>query len=720
MPCRLVAVLLWSIVAFVIASTPAALAAPRPLQIERCIDCGARTTPAAAARGRYVPEDLKAPRGVRDGVTWYRLRWTAPARWLIVDDGVDRGTLFTAAGAQTAGMTVASAHRTVHSTLFRVDRVRPGARVMLRVSGAMPMRFAALADAPDGLPLPIALFFGLMGAAALAACALAITTRERAIGAYAVWLAAMLLFESVRYDVAPIVFLPFAPLSQTVTFYGTLSLALAALLRFARVLLRTPATLPRIDLALQWTMGALPLFATVAWLGIRAGRLPVDALDRAWEASFFTVAAAIGTAIVLRLRAGSRVALLFACSFGVLFVFATVYVVAGVPWSSVSWVADYGGELGTVAEAAVLSFAIAARIAEGRRLERAVATIGDVLLQVGRDGRLVFVSANGHALFDARAVQKASFATLLDEADAPAARRLARLAVRGRRAVGEVRVRTRDGVLWCEAAVRAVSRDGRTDAFQISLRDISERKAFEAQLARAGALRVLEPRGMRVDVFAGQATVDDVDAELGAREFELLAFLALRADAVTRDAVVDAIWPDAEGEAGRNALRVTVTRVRGRLRARDAIVHQRGMYRLGTGIAVDVREAQKALASDDAALIEASAAHVLRSLPAALLGREWFAPYATLLESLRSRVVVRACDVFLAAGRANDAAALASLLVTIDPLDEDGYLAQARALTAAGDAAGARRVARACERVLRDELATAPSAALSAFSGTPQ
>lgn len=720
MPCRLVAVLLWSIVAFVIASTPAALAAPRPLQIERCIDCGARTTPAAAARGRYVPEDLKAPRDVRDGVTWYRLRWTAPARWLIVDDGVDRGTLFTAAGAQTAGMTVASAHRTVHSTLFRVDRVRPGARVMLRVSGAMPMRFAALADAPDGLPLPIALFFGLMGAAALAACALAITTRERAIGAYAVWLAAMLLFESVRYDVAPIVFLPFAPLSQTVTFYGTLSLALAALLRFARVLLRTPATLPRIDLALQWTMGALPLFATVAWLGIRAGRLPVDALDRAWEASFFTVAAAIGTAIVLRLRAGSRVALLFACSFGVLFVFATVYVVAGVPWSSVSWVADYGGELGTVAEAAVLSFAIAARIAEGRRLERAVATIGDVLLQVGRDGRLVFVSANGHALFDARAVQKASFATLLDEADAPAARRLARLAVRGRRAVGEVRVRTRDGVLWCEAAVRAVSRDGRTDAFQISLRDISERKAFEAQLARAGALRVLEPRRMRVDVFAGQATVDDVDAELGAREFELLAFLALRADAVTRDAVVDAIWPDAEGEAGRNALRVTVTRVRGRLRARDAIVHQRGMYRLGTGIAVDVREAQKALASDDAALIEASAAHVLRSLPAALLGREWFAPYATLLESLRSRVVVRACDVFLAAGRANDAAALASLLVTIDPLDEDGYLAQARALTAAGDAAGARHVARACERVLRDELATAPSAALSAFSGTPQ
>lgn len=720
MPCRLVAVLLWSVVAFVIASTPAALAAPEPLRIERCTNCTARTTPAAAVLGRYVRDDLKAPRDMRDGVIWYRVRWTAPARWLLVDDGVDRGTLFTPAGAQTAGMTVASAHRTVHSTLFRLDGVRPGTPVLLRVSGAMPMRFAATADAPDGLPLPIALFFGLMGAAALAACALAIATREPAIRAYAGWLVAMLLFESVRYDIAPIVFLPFAPLSETLTFYGTLALALAALLRFARVLLRTPATLPRVDLALRWAMAALPVFAAVTWLGIRAGRLPIDALDRAWEASFFTVAAAIGTAIALRLRAGSRVALLFACSFGVLFVFAAVYVVAGVPWSSVSWVADYGGELGTVAEAAVLSFAIAARIAEGRRLERAVATIGDVLLQVGRDGRLIFVSANGPALFGTGAVQKAAVASLLDDADAPAARRLAHLAVRGRRAVGELRVRTRDGMLWCEAAVRAVSRDGRTEAFQVSLRDISERKAVEAQLARASALRVLEPRGIRVGVFAGRATVDDVDAELGARELELLAFLALRADAVTRDAVIDAIWPDAEGEAGRNALRVTVTRVRGRLRARDAIVHQRGMYRLGAGIAVDVREAQNALASDDAALIEASADHVLRSLPAALLAREWFAPYATLLEALRSRVAVRACDLLVAAGRANDAAALASLLVTIDPLDEDGYLAQARALTAAGDAAGARRVARACERVLRDELATAPSAAIAAFSAMPQ
>lgn len=710
-----VAVLLWSIAAFVIAAaSPAGAGAPP--QVERCTDCAVGATPAEAVHGRYVRDDLVTPRELRGGAWWYRVRWSTPARWLVIDDGVDRATLFTASGSQTTGIAVSAAHRTVQNSAFRIVGVRPGTWVLLEVSGAMPLRFAAVANAPGGeLPLPLAFYFGLMGAAALAALGLALAMREPTIGAYGGWLCAVLLFESVRFDVAPIVVLRIVPLPETVAFYGTLSLALAALLQFARVLLRTRATLRAGDRALRAAMAALPVFATIGWLGIRSGRFPLDALDHAWELAFFAVAAAIGSATALRLRSGSKVALLFACSFGALFAFSSLYVVGMILPLRLSWVGDYGGELGTLAEAAVLAFAITARIAEGRRLERTVASTGDVLLQIDRAGRIVFASPNAAALFAAPPAPRTTAAALIAPDDEAAARHLALLAARGRRAVGELRVRARNGTLWCEAAVRAVRRDGRTAAFAISLRDVSERKAVEDQLARASALRVLEPRGIRVEIFAGRATVDGVDAQLAAREFELLAFLSLRADPVSRDVLIDAIWPDADDDAGGNALRVTVTRVRGRLRARDAILHQRGMYRLGGAIAVDVRTAQHALATENVDALTASATALLCSLPAPLLAREWFASYATLLDTLRSRVVVRACDVLVAAGRAHDAAALAAEVINLDPLDEEGYLACARALVAAGDPAGARRVAHACKEILRTELDTAPSDALVAF-----
>ncbi|MGD1067363.1 MAG: hypothetical protein ABR975_11150, partial [Vulcanimicrobiaceae bacterium] len=140
---------------------------------------------------------------------------------------------------------------------------------------------------------------------------------------------------------------------------------------------------------------------------------------------------------------------------------------------------------------------------------------------------------------------------------------------------------------------------------------------------------------LAVDVATGRVLREGKPLALPEREHALMTALAVRRDPIPRTRLTDALWPDLDEGAARNAFHVCLHRLKTRLGDERAVVRSDDGYRLGDEVAVDLWEIERAVAAlrpgdplDDA---RATGLHALyerlrSARPPRVEGWEWFEP----------------------------------------------------------------------------------------------
>jgi DNA-binding SARP family transcriptional activator len=232
---------------------------------------------------------------------------------------------------------------------------------------------------------------------------------------------------------------------------------------------------------------------------------------------------------------------------------------------------------------------------------------------------------------------------------------------------------------------------------------------------------VAAPHGADLELRVAEGTVrwHDREVALEERPFSVLCALALAGRALAQDEVTELLWPDRPaGEMG-NALRVHLSAIRKAL-AKDAVVHERGSYRLQCSVRVDlvvyeslVRAVDRRGALRDGdrsrlrSALQALDAHVLRDAHLELtLG------ITPRIAALRSRVLEILAGDALAAERYAEALHHARAAQAIDRYDDRSAQILVTALWRTGHRAAAVRAFREHEELLRRELGVEPSSTL--------
>jgi DNA-binding SARP family transcriptional activator/tetratricopeptide (TPR) repeat protein len=194
----------------------------------------------------------------------------------------------------------------------------------------------------------------------------------------------------------------------------------------------------------------------------------------------------------------------------------------------------------------------------------------------------------------------------------------------------------------------------------------------------------------------------------------LLAHLALSEGARPRDALADLLWPDADLDRARGALRRTLSTLRSGIGAQHLeATRDHVRLRRADGLTVDVDRFRAARANGDA--VAAVAAYggelleglVVRDAPGF---EEWLAGEA---EGLRRELVAALAGAAAAQQDAGDLPGAVSSVrrwLQVDPLHEPAHQALIRLLAASGDRAGALAQYRTCVRTLSRELGVPPLA----------
>ena len=104
-------------------------------------------------------------------------------------------------------------------------------------------------------------------------------------------------------------------------------------------------------------------------------------------------------------------------------------------------------------------------------------------------------------------------------------------------------------------------------------------------------------RVLRVSIVDGVVTRGHTALPVRAREFEILALLALSGAALPVEDICDAVWPQGDAEATLASLRMSVHRLRKQLGDSDAIERVPQGYRAGEAVACDIVEAERTIAA---------------------------------------------------------------------------------------------------------------------------
>jgi DNA-binding SARP family transcriptional activator len=212
-------------------------------------------------------------------------------------------------------------------------------------------------------------------------------------------------------------------------------------------------------------------------------------------------------------------------------------------------------------------------------------------------------------------------------------------------------------------------------------------------------------------VAAGTALVVDTRKALA-----ILALLATEGRSFARDELAAMLWPDADDEAARGALRRTLSSLRAALGDRWVHVDRAAVTLASDGVSVDLRHATTLAAGGAAADLAAAAAlHRGRFLAGFSLRDapdfdDWQAAHATAVAALLSSVLDRLANALQSSGDIAGALAAARRRVDADPLDEGSQRKLIEVLASSGDRSGAIRQYRACVAVLDAELGVPPLA----------
>jgi DNA-binding SARP family transcriptional activator len=203
----------------------------------------------------------------------------------------------------------------------------------------------------------------------------------------------------------------------------------------------------------------------------------------------------------------------------------------------------------------------------------------------------------------------------------------------------------------------------------------------------------------------------------------LLAYLAInRNRAVSREEMMQAIWPEHLPADPASALRTQLSRVRTALGA-DALAGRGAIeLRLPDSAWVDIEAAEQAIQAADAALREHKwgeawmDAHITSNVAGRPFLAGFDAPWATQVRADLKELELRAMEVISRAGTGLGGSELAGAeraaraLIREAPFRESGYINLMRALSSAGNSAEALRVYERLRNLLASELGSAPGA----------
>jgi DNA-binding SARP family transcriptional activator len=221
---------------------------------------------------------------------------------------------------------------------------------------------------------------------------------------------------------------------------------------------------------------------------------------------------------------------------------------------------------------------------------------------------------------------------------------------------------------------------------------------------------------LRIELLAGRVARDGIPARLSDKEFELLALLASSHAPISRDRIGEALWDHLDPEEWPNNLKVTLSRLRGKLGIREAVLVVNGRYRLSPLVDVDVRRAETVVREATGGVLDNARRAELRDVASAFTsGADRYDRFAWA-GSLIARLADVACSAGVAlAGDAfarteyADAIRYATQIQAIDPFNESACETIVRVLNAQGEADAARREVRRYTSALANELGATPS-----------
>jgi DNA-binding SARP family transcriptional activator/tetratricopeptide (TPR) repeat protein len=240
----------------------------------------------------------------------------------------------------------------------------------------------------------------------------------------------------------------------------------------------------------------------------------------------------------------------------------------------------------------------------------------------------------------------------------------------------------------------------------------------------AGSTRIQLCGRLKADVGGRHVT----PALRGRQGRVLLAYLVLnRGRPVSRDELIDAIWPDSPPVDPSAALRTQLSRLRsalgpGALAGRDAVE-----LRLPENTWIDIEAAERAILAAGSAIKATdwkdawAHAHIALNISGrpflAGFDAPWVEEVRRELEELllRTREIIARAGIGLGGSELAGAERAARTLIRAAPFRESGYLHLMRALVASGNTAEALRSYDELRNLLAEELGSAPGAEIQAL-----
>jgi DNA-binding SARP family transcriptional activator len=224
--------------------------------------------------------------------------------------------------------------------------------------------------------------------------------------------------------------------------------------------------------------------------------------------------------------------------------------------------------------------------------------------------------------------------------------------------------------------------------------------------------------GLRIRLLGPlEATVDGRPIRVDTRKaLAILALLAAERRPFARDELAALLWPEADDESARGALRRTLSVLRAALGDRWVSVSRAIVTLEIDDDRIDLRLVEAAASSAEPSVLHTAADAARGPFLAGFTLRDspefddWRAARATAVERSVATVLDRLAEQAAAAGDLPTALAAAARRLDLDPLDEEAHRRLMRLHARNGDRAAAVRQYRACVAVLERELGVAPLA----------
>ncbi len=254
--------------------------------------------------------------------------------------------------------------------------------------------------------------------------------------------------------------------------------------------------------------------------------------------------------------------------------------------------------------------------------------------------------------------------------------------------------------LWDEA--EALAAQTASDALLESVKKLRAGDQTDSMLSalwrRFVDRQMLSPISVRV--FSLQLDKEGTPLAVQRRELELALALALHTGPLTRERLMEAIWPDQPAEHAQNSLKVYVNRLRHRLGHNSIVLTSMG-YALAPTVMVDIDEAERILRAahihktslnryQRATLLRASQADV-EAIESAMSEWQWSAPHVARIESVARDACLTLSRLALESQEWREALNHANRLLSLDGGDLAARDVAVKARKGMGDMLGAAR-----------------------------